>query len=48
VKDQDKNISLIHIEKSHLYKSAIKNSVYERQWHKIIEDELLNLQLYTI
>jgi len=39
---------LICIKKLHLYELMIKNSVYERQWHKIIKDELLNLQLYTV
>jgi len=39
---------LIHIKKSCLYKLMVENSVYERQWCKIIKNELSNLQSYTV
>jgi len=48
VKNQDKNTLLIWIKKSCLYKLMIENSVYEKQWCKIIENKLLNLQLYFV
>jgi len=43
VRDQDKNMLLICIEKLHLYKVIIKDLMYRKQWQEIIKNELLNL-----
>ena len=45
---ENKTCQSIQIRESHSYKDAVRDSVYKRQWQKVIEDELTNLRLYSV